>query len=130
MCSHLLDEVERTCDRVTIMHRGRVVAEGEVSEVIRAAGVPARAQLRVPADHAEQVLELLDGRVPRDRVQPADARPGEIDIELTANASGNEIVSVVVSADIPLHSFKLEGARLSDAFLALTRGSGDEPDDI
>ena len=33
--SHLLSEVERTCDRVAILHRGRVVREGAVEELTR-----------------------------------------------------------------------------------------------
>ena len=33
LSTHQLDEVEQTCDRVVILHRGKVVAEGTVSEV-------------------------------------------------------------------------------------------------
>ena len=32
--SHLLSEVERVCDRVAIMHRGRVLAVGPVNELV------------------------------------------------------------------------------------------------
>ena len=35
--SHLLSEVERTCDRVAILHRGRVVREGAVEALTRPA---------------------------------------------------------------------------------------------
>jgi len=33
--SHLLSEVERTCDRIAILDRGRVAAEGTLDEVVR-----------------------------------------------------------------------------------------------
>ena len=33
--SHLLSEVERTCDRVAILHRGRVIREGTVESLTR-----------------------------------------------------------------------------------------------
>jgi ABC-2 type transport system ATP-binding protein len=33
--SHLLSEVERTCDRVVIVHRGRTLAEGTLAELTR-----------------------------------------------------------------------------------------------
>ncbi len=33
--SHVLSEVERTCDRVAILHEGRVVAAGTVEELVR-----------------------------------------------------------------------------------------------
>jgi ABC-2 type transport system ATP-binding protein len=37
--SHLLGEVERVCDRIAIVHRGRVLAEGSVSELTGAGRV-------------------------------------------------------------------------------------------
>ncbi len=36
--SHLLSEIQQTCDRVAILHRGRCVSQGTVAEVIAAAG--------------------------------------------------------------------------------------------
>ena len=37
LSSHLLDEVERTCDAVAIVDRGRVVRQGPIDELIRGA---------------------------------------------------------------------------------------------
>ena len=34
LCSHLLAQVERVCDRVAIMNRGRLVVEGDVGELL------------------------------------------------------------------------------------------------
>jgi ABC-2 type transport system ATP-binding protein len=33
--SHVLSEVERTCDRAAILHQGRLVAQGEVAALVR-----------------------------------------------------------------------------------------------
>src|SRR5579872_5812336 len=53
LSSHLLDEVERTCDSVAIVDHGRVIRQGPIDELIRGAGArvvqvdcaePARAQ--------------------------------------------------------------------------------------
>ena len=38
LSSHLLDEVERTCDAVAIVDRGRVVRQGPIGELVRGAG--------------------------------------------------------------------------------------------
>ena len=32
--SHVLSEVERVCDRVAILHEGRIVAQGSIGEVV------------------------------------------------------------------------------------------------
>ena len=38
LSSHLLDEVERTCDAVAIVDRGRVVRQGSIDDLVRGAG--------------------------------------------------------------------------------------------
>jgi len=38
-CSHILDVVERMCERVVIIHEGRIVADGTVAELRERAGV-------------------------------------------------------------------------------------------
>jgi ABC-2 type transport system ATP-binding protein len=40
--SHQLSEVERVCDRVTILHEGRVLADGRMDELLRSGGVRVR----------------------------------------------------------------------------------------
>ena len=42
LCSHLLPDVERTCDHVIVMHQGRVVEEGAVSEMTGSDGLTLR----------------------------------------------------------------------------------------
>src|SRR5207247_8518839 len=57
--SHLLGEVEVMCDRVGVLARGRLVAEGPPSNLRAAA-----ARLRIEVDdreRAERVLASLDG---------------------------------------------------------------------
>lgn len=37
-CSHIMDVVERTCDRIVIIDQGRIVADGTLSELQEASG--------------------------------------------------------------------------------------------
>ena len=39
-CSHILDVVERVCERVVIIHEGRIVADGTAAELRERAGEP------------------------------------------------------------------------------------------
>ena len=119
--SHLLDEVERTCDRVTIMNRGRVVADGDVSGVIRSAGVPSAARLRVPRDEAARVTALLTGSPWVRDIRSSEEQPDVLEITLTEERQGNDVAGAVAASGATLLEFSLRSAQLSDAFLALTR---------
>jgi ABC-2 type transport system ATP-binding protein len=39
MCTHILEIAERLCDTVAVIHRGRVVEQGKLSEVSRGGGL-------------------------------------------------------------------------------------------
>ncbi len=60
--SHLLSEVERVCDRVTILVGGRIIARGSPSELARARGVEVDLEEGVrafPEASREQVPEIV-----------------------------------------------------------------------
>lgn len=55
--SHLLHEVEQICDRVTVLKEGRVIAEGEVADLL---GESRTVKLRVvPPNKAAQLLQQI-----------------------------------------------------------------------
>ena len=115
--------VEATCSRVLILNRGRVAAAGTVSEVARQAAAPRTARLQVAADRRQDALRIL-GRAPGiERVEPADGQPGSLKATLDGAINEglmNPGLRALAEAGVPVLSFELEGARLSDAFLAMT----------
>jgi ABC-2 type transport system ATP-binding protein len=120
LCTHLLAEVEENCTRVLILNRGRVVTEGTVAEVTRRAAAPRSGRLHVAAEHEERAKIALAGSPAVEDVQ-RNGRPGAITVVFGgAEPSLNDAVRALVDADVPIVSFELEGARLSDAFLAIT----------
>ena len=126
LCTHLLAEVEEVCSRVLILNRGRVAAEGTVSEVARRAAAPRSARLRVPAEHVDRARRALAAASGIERVEPAKGQPGSLTATLNGDASVvamNGGLRALAEANIPVISFELEGARLSDAFLAMTSES-------
>jgi ABC-2 type transport system ATP-binding protein len=122
LSTHLLAEVEETCSRVLILNRGRVAAEGTVTEIARQAAAPRSGRLRVPPNQAEAALHVLES-LHVVRAVSADGRPGSLVVQLAEGDSLNEALRPLVDAGIPLLAAELEGARLSDAFLAMTEAA-------
>jgi ABC-2 type transport system ATP-binding protein len=126
LCTHLLAEVEELCTQVLILNRGRVVAQGTVADVSRRAAAPRSARLRVAPERVDDAVRAIAGTGGVDHVEPGDGQPGSLAVTLAQSdgRSGEEAIReglrALLGAEIPLLSFELEGARLSDAFLAVT----------
>jgi ABC-2 type transport system ATP-binding protein len=124
LSTHLLAEVEEVCSRVMILNRGRLAAEGTVSEVARRAAAPRSARLRVAAEHVERARATLAAAAGIERVEPADGQLGSLVAMLNGGASRtamNDGLRALADAEVPVLAFELEGARLNDAFLAMTK---------
>jgi ABC-2 type transport system ATP-binding protein len=119
LSTHVLAEVEDVCTRVLILARGRLMADGTVGEVTQRAAAPRRGRFRVPATERPRALAVLGRVAALDDVRADEDRPGA----LTAGLGGTgtaEAMRALAAAGIPLLAFELEGARLADAFLAMT----------
>jgi len=130
LSTHLLAEVEQVCDRVLILNRGRVVAEGTVAEVAQRAAAPRSARVQVPREHLERALTALSRRGVH-AVSTLDGARGELELTLSGEAEPTEAAAEalggLLASGVPVVSFTLESGRLSDAFLAVTRGPDEEP---
>jgi ABC-2 type transport system ATP-binding protein len=60
LSSHLLYEVEQICDRVAVLSRGRIVAEGQVSDLLGQQQMTVKIGVATPAE-AEAALQSLAG---------------------------------------------------------------------
>ena len=125
LSTHLLAEVEETCSRVLILNRGRVAAQGTVTEVARRAAAPRSGRLRVPPELEDLAIAAVSAASGVEQAE-LDGPPGSLRVTLAQQDGGvfdqrmNDGLRALVDAGIPLLSFELEGARLSDAFLAMT----------
>jgi ABC-2 type transport system ATP-binding protein len=128
LSTHALTEVEEVCTNVLILDRGRMAVSGTVSEVTPALATRQAGQVRVPVELADRAIEALAGiagvtvDVSEDRPDvlrvslagSAESRPGGIDAPM------NAVLQAVLSADVPVLSYEVEGARLADAFHSAT----------
>ena len=122
LSTHLLAEVEDVCSRVLILDHGRVAALGTVDEVARRAAAPRSARLRVPAERIEEALRALVAAPGIEHADRANGQPGSLVAQLDGADDDlmNQGLLALADAGVPVLAFELEGARLSDAFLAMT----------
>jgi ABC-2 type transport system ATP-binding protein len=123
LSTHLLAEVEETCSRVLILNKGRVAAEGTVAEITQRFAAPRSARIRVAAEDAARAEAILRGTEGVSDVQKLDGPGGRFAATLGGEAAGNDALRSLTEAGVPVLSFELEGARLSDAFLAMTEAA-------
>jgi ABC-2 type transport system ATP-binding protein len=118
--SHLLAEVEQTCTHVVVMHRGEVVASGEVAELV-AGGQLA---ITVPADARDRAVALVAAG---EHAAEADRdRDDVVVVDVGRDAGPAERAAVVrglVDAGIDVLGVGPR-RRLEDAFLALIGEEG------
>jgi ABC-2 type transport system ATP-binding protein len=113
--SHLLGEVEATCDRVVFVKRGRVVEErrlsapSEVLDVELRVGLPAEASAKARA----AIVEGLS-RFGTNVVQP---RPDLIALRTASEAAIPAIVSWLVQQGVQIHAVQPRRKSLEDVFL-------------
>ena len=112
--SHLLAEVEQTCTHVVVMHKGEVVADGPVEDVV---GDSPIALFDVSdVDAATTVLERMDGVRAVIETLPG----GGLVVDLDGRPR-TEVVEALVRAGVGVDRV-VPRRRLEDAFLTLVGG--------
>ncbi len=122
LSTHILPEVEMVCQRVAIIHEGRIVAVDTPDQLRRRLrGVQViRVQLRAEAASAESALKQLPGVV---RVSSAGRSDGVVsfDVESGADADVREaIFRLAVEQRWTLRELSSMQASLEDVFIHLT----------
>ncbi len=133
--SHLLWEVEAMCDRVGVLARGRLVAEGPPS-ALRVAGDTVRIEVD-DVERAHRVLAVMDGVSVDGGADAVDGRK-EIRVRLAAPATSSSVNAGLVGAGVEVSALVPEQASLEDTFLDLVgesggdraEGSGGQPGEV
>jgi len=123
LSSHLLDEVERTCDAVAIVDRGSVLAQGPISEMLAGA----RTALQVECGDAGRARALLAGTTLGASIEVV---PTPLGLEITLpGGTGRgvtaEINRILVSGGIPVYRLQPVQTSLETWFLQVTSRLGD-----
>ena len=123
LSSHLLDEVERTCDAVAIVDRGRVIRQGPIDELIRSAGA---ASVQVDCADPARAARLIDEAGIAAGTSLTDAG---LTVALPAAASRELVADInrrLVGAGISVYGLQEIRASLEDWFLSVTTRLGEQ----
>jgi ABC-2 type transport system ATP-binding protein len=126
LSTHILPEVEAVCDRALVIARGRLVAEGTLSDLTaKRRGRGLELVLRGQSDAIEGAASRLAG-VERANVVPLETEPNlaRLEISLTEAAVPEEVaerlVAALVAAGVGVQSVRATKASLEDVFRELT----------
>jgi ABC-2 type transport system ATP-binding protein len=127
--THVLEDVERICDRVAILDRGRRVTEGPLEDLLAAHARPIC--LLLPAPRQEQAVAGLVDRL-RAASWTTEVSTAGAFLRITVSdpeAAARGILPLVVASGIVLEAYERARPTLEDVFLELVgAASTDELD--
>jgi ABC-2 type transport system ATP-binding protein len=109
--SHLMSEMAQTADRLVVVGRGQLIAEGTIDEVVRGS---VTGHVRVDTKEPERLVALLAERGAKSVAQP----DGTL---VVTGIDARDVGIVAGTAGITLYELAPQSASLEDAFFELTK---------
>jgi len=122
LSSHLLDEVERTCDAVAIVDRGTVVRQGPIADLLAGTATT----LLIDCSDPQAAVELLA----RDQlIPPATVTPDGLALTMPPD-TGRQLVAEInrrlVEGGVAVYRLQPSKTSLETWFLQVTSRLGDD----
>ncbi len=112
LTTHYMDEAEQLCDRLVVMDKGLIVAEGSPLQLIREHSTREVAELRFPVGEHDSLAEKIADLGDRVEVLP--------DRLLVYTADGEEVIAKVHERGLMPLAVLVRRSTLEDVFLRLT----------
>ncbi|HEX6262381.1 MAG TPA: ABC transporter ATP-binding protein [Actinomycetota bacterium] len=112
LTTHYMEEASQLCDRLVIMHEGRILVEGSPRELVAREVPPQVVEVLEPQDHEREHLAALEGVA--DHVEHLSDRV------LLYGTDGETLLGKVRGIVADQGSVWLRGSGLEDVFLSLT----------
>jgi ABC-2 type transport system ATP-binding protein len=124
LCTQYLDEADQLADRIAVIDRGHVIAEGTPAQLKSSVGQGALHVRLLDPDRrgeAEQLLLRSVGSEPH-----LEADPAALSVPVADADQASEAIAELNRADLGLASFSLAQPSLDEVFLALTGHTAEE----
>ncbi|MGH2706887.1 MAG: ABC transporter ATP-binding protein [Actinomycetota bacterium] len=112
LTTHYMEEAAQLCDRLVIMHEGRILVEGAPRELIARLTSPQVVEVFEPPEELHPVLETLESS--------AERAERTFDRWLYYTDDGEALLGKIRTLALDPGSVWLRGSTLEDVFLALT----------
>lgn len=110
--THYMDEAEQLCDRLIVMDKGKIMAEGSPAELIKQYSSKEVVEVRFGTDKNEQTAEKLKGMAERIEVLP--------DRILLYTEDGESLLASITDSGLHPVTSLVRRSSLEDVFLRLT----------
>jgi lipooligosaccharide transport system ATP-binding protein len=110
--THYMDEAEQLCDRLVVMDKGKIMAEGSPAELIKQYSSKEVVEVRFGTDKNEQTAEKLRGMAERIEVLP--------DRILLYTDKGEDLLTKILDSGLHPVTSLVRRSSLEDVFLRLT----------
>lgn len=114
LTTHYMEEAEYLADHIAIIHRGKIVAEGGLDELIKKYGE--RSILSIKGCRTEEVIKSLK----KSGYEGMEARNGNVEIKIS---EGDEIMKILLrlkEEGLYYREIDIKNSDLEDVFLNLT----------
>ena len=108
LSSHLLDEVEKVCDRVAILDHGKLIAKGRVADLVSGRGA-----IFISASPIEKALAIAGPRA------QAQAQGDSISVEI-AREEAPALIRALAAGGVDVFEARWANQSLEDVFLSRT----------
>jgi ABC-2 type transport system ATP-binding protein len=124
LSTHILSEAEATCDRVVIISRGKIVADGDIDKLKQSAGGTSLIHLTLQQADSDAVRQKLSATTGVQGVVRLEAVNSQLKVTLSVPSTTDlrgEIYRTVKQTDWELLEFYQESRTLETVFRELTK---------
>lgn len=125
LSTHILPEVQMTCDHVIIINKGQILAQDSPEHLVARRGGMKHIQIKVrgPLEALEEHLKTLSGLHQLEH-QRSDGDLHSLTVESSADGFEALLAREIVGHDWELHALQTSGSSLEDVFIDLVTQEG------